>query len=243
MNLIPPCPEVEWVWMDLDDTLWDFQANSRALLTALYHERGFDRYFPTALHWLRAYEEHNHALWADYALGRIERSFLLADRFRYPLQQAGHPQADAESRFLDGHYLDRLGSMPLLVPGARELLQSLRARGYKIGVLSNGFTCVQHRKLSTTGLAPLVDLTVLSDDIGVTKPQRGIFDHAVALAATRPDRCLMVGDNPATDIAGAVAAGWRAIYFHRPGPGTELPPLPAGVPAVTSLEALNRTLS
>ncbi|MDE7389105.1 MAG: YjjG family noncanonical pyrimidine nucleotidase [Muribaculaceae bacterium] len=206
---------IKWVWFDLDDTLWDFRANSRELLRAIYVERGFDRWFSSAEEWVDRYEDHNHWLWREYATARISQQFLREDRFRYPLAEAGCPDADAEGRFLDGHYLERLGQMTRLVTGASDLLADLRRRGYKIGVLSNGFTVVQHGKMAVSGLDKLVDMVVLSDDIGVTKPDRRIFDHAISRAGVRPCQCLMIGDNPDTDIAGAIGAGWPAIFFRR----------------------------
>lgn len=206
---------IKWVWFDLDDTLWDFRSNSRELLGAIYVERGFDRWFSSKQEWVDRYETHNHWLWREYAAARISQEFLRADRFRYPLAEAGCLDAEAEGRFLDGHYLERLGLMTRLVSGAVDLLTYLRGRGYMIGVLSNGFTNVQHGKMAVSGLDKLVDMVVLSDDIGVTKPDCRIFDHAAGRAGVCPSQCLMVGDNPDTDIAGAIGAGWSAIFFRR----------------------------
>ncbi|MDE5971942.1 MAG: YjjG family noncanonical pyrimidine nucleotidase [Muribaculaceae bacterium] len=209
--------DISWVWFDLDDTLWDFRSNSRELLGAIYHERGFDRWFATEQEWVDRYEEHNHRLWREFAAGNIDSAFLRADRFRHPLAEAGCRRADEEGEFLDGHYLDRLGRMSRLLPGAREILEELRSRSYKIGVLSNGFTQVQHCKLQTCGLDRLVDAVVLSDDAGVAKPDRRIFEYARRKAGVPAGSCLMVGDNPDTDIAGAMAAGWHAALFSPDG--------------------------
>lgn len=224
---------IEWVWVDLDDTLWDFTANSRILLRAIYHERDMDRFFTSENAWIDAYEDYNHFLWTEYAAQRVTRAFLMADRFRRPLACAGHPDADGEGAFLDRHYLERLGTMGALVPGARELLGRLRTRGYKIGVLSNGFAEVQRRKLCAAGIEDMVDMMVLSDDIGIQKPDRRLFDYAAERAGTSAVKCLMIGDNLSADIKGALGAGWRAIYFDRRATGR--PAMPAGVRTVTDL--------
>ena len=63
------------------------------------------------------------------------------------------------------------------------------------------------------------DAVVLSDDIGVNKPDKRIFDHALKKSNALADCTLIIGDNPDTDIAGAVNAGWHAIYFNRNGEG------------------------
>ena len=90
-----------------------------------------------------------------------------------------------------------------------------------IGVLSNGFTSVQHAKLTNTGLAPKIDLLVLSDDIGVNKPDTRIYRHAMERAADlEPSHHLMIGDNLSTDIRGALDSGWHAIHLDRSTSGS-----------------------
>lgn len=204
-------------WIDLDDTLWDFHANSRVALSGLYDDYCLDSHYATVGDWIACYEKHNHALWDLYNRGEIEKSYLMTERFLRPLTEAGHPRArELASRF-DTEYLDRLADCTLLVDGAIELLLQLRAMGWETGILSNGFVEVQHRKIRNSGLAPYIDYVVLSDDIGVNKPDVRLYRHAEQHAGVVSEDCLMIGDNLSTDIAGAVAAGWQAIYFTRNG--------------------------
>lgn len=210
-------PDADWIWFDLDDTLIDFHGNSRAAHRIIYRECRLDRYFSTPEEWLDAYEVHNKNLWGRYSRGEITQDFLRSDRFATPLRDRwdGTEEELLEfSAMLDPLYLDRLAEQPGVIEGARELLAHLRAHDYNIGVLSNGFTGVQHRKLATTGLDRLVDLTVLSDDIGINKPDRRLYEYAMQRAGAQdPHRHVMVGDNRATDIAGALGAGWGAILL------------------------------
>jgi putative hydrolase of the HAD superfamily len=92
-------------------------------------------------------------------------------------------------------------------------LEQLRASGWTVGIVTNGASDVQRAKLRATGLDARVDAVCISDDIGVRKPDPDIF-HAAA------DRCghlradgWMIGDNPATDIAGAHDVGLRTIWI------------------------------
>ncbi|MDE6490953.1 MAG: YjjG family noncanonical pyrimidine nucleotidase [Muribaculaceae bacterium] len=219
MNCNDTSPQ-QWIWIDLDDTLWDFKANSVTALEILFEqEEDLPRYFGESGRWVTAYQECNHRLWEEYNGGTITKEYLMLERFRRPLADAGCPAPFEKvlARHLDRAYLDLLGDMSALVPGARSLLEYLRSRGYRIGVLSNGFREVQHRKLRSSRIDHLIDLVVLSDDIGINKPDTRLFDYASDRAATTPRHCTMVGDNPDTDIAGALRAGWRAIYFDRDG--------------------------
>lgn len=241
-------PQLKWVWLDLDDTLIDFHANSRAALGIIYRECDLDRFFPTPEAWIECYERHNHELWDRYSRQEITQEFLRLDRFLTPLRAAVANQATANlntasqtdhgpeeglagegklpgeeelialSRKLDPLYLDTLALQKVLVPGAIELLDRLREHKYNIGVLSNGFTSVQHAKLTNTGLASKVDLMVLSDDIGINKPDTRLYRHAMERAGdTDPRHHLMIGDNPDTDIRGALDSGWDAILLDRTG--------------------------
>lgn len=207
---------LKWVWFDLDDTLMDFHANSRLAHRLLYDEAGFSRFYDTPEEWIEVYEAHNLTLWDRYSRGEITQDFLRVDRFATPLRPRWDGSEDslvAASKRLDVDYLRLLAEQTVLIDGAVELLAHLRVH-YNIGVLSNGFKEVQHLKLRNSGLEPMVDLVVLSDDIGVNKPDRRLFDHAMDRAGeTAPRAHLMIGDNPSTDIAGALGAGWQAILL------------------------------
>lgn len=218
------------VWVDLDDTLIDFTTNAHTSLVKMWRdEPPLQHYFPTADLWAEKYERHNIALWAQYNIGQISRDYLRLQRFLMPLTEAGMPPADAEplARRYDTLYLDYLANEKALMPGAMELLGFLRNKGVRIGCLSNGFKEVQFRKIRTAGLEPWIDIVVLSDDIGVNKPDRRLFDYAMAQTGDNdPHHHMMIGDNPQTDIAGAIGAGWSAIWYHptRAFPGAPCPP-------------------
>lgn len=238
---------IEWVWIDLDDTLIDFNANSLVALKATYLECDLHRYFPSCEAWIESYRRHNHALWERYNRAEISQDYLRTHRFLDPINERTYiSEADfAETaRSMDRLYLDRLAQCRTLVPGAMELIDALRERQYNIGVLSNGFADVQHRKIRATGLADKIDLTVLSDDIGVNKPDPRIYRYAMERAgSTDPARHLMIGDNPATDISGALASGWRTAQYSPSSPALILTANGIVTPTLPELASLFRTLS
>ena len=91
-----------------------------------------------------------------------------------------------------------------------------------------------HERLEETGLAPLLDAAVASAEVGHAKPERAIFEHALALAGADPAGALHAGDSPDEDVGGALAAGLRAVLVVRDGG----PPPAAGVPVIRSLVEL-----
>lgn len=208
---------IEWVWVDLDDTLWDFSGNSLISLAKIYDMHDLHRFYPTMEQWRNRYLEVNHSLWARYNVGTISKDYLQHERFARPLIDCGMDEKEAfdYSEVLHTDYLRILGQCSALVPGARTLLEHIKARGLKIGVLSNGFKEVQFDKLRSGGVLDMIDCIVLSDEIDINKPDRRIFDYALQKAGTTAEHSIMIGDNPDTDIKGALNAGWRAVFFNR----------------------------
>lgn len=92
------------------------------------------------------------------------------------------------------------------------MLKELRQK-YLIGVLSNGFKGIQYKKLVNSGLDSYIQRVVISEEIGIQKPDARIFRYAETATGASADSAVMVGDNPANDVGGAIAAGWRAIYY------------------------------
>ena len=234
---------IKVAWIDLDDTLIDFRANSRSALAKVYHSTpALQKCFASPEEWITRYSFHNHRLWADLSAAIITRDFLITERFRRPLTEAGMHDKEARSLSATLHtaYLDLLALEKRTLPGAHDLLRRLRAAGITTGVLSNGFKEVQYRKMQSAALTDLVDITVLSDDIGVQKPDIRLFRHAMhRTRITDPGAHIMVGDNPQTDIAGALGAGWGAILFD---PSESLP-VPPGALTVAALEDITLTSS
>lgn len=239
MNYVIP-KSVKVVWFDLDDTLIDFTTNSRRALEKLYSAYRLDKWWSTPEQWIKNYELHNMQLWSDYAAGRVSREFLRMERFRAPLHDAGMPDDEARRKSVqfDPSYLDMLALERELMPGAVETLLKLRNNGYWTGVLSNGFAEVQHRKIRNAGLSDLIDLTVLSDDIGITKPDVRIYNHAMSRSnITEPEAHLMIGDNLLTDIKGAKQAGWHAAALIAPRIA-HLAPKEMPCPCISSLSEI-----
>lgn len=142
--------------------------------------------------------------------------------------------------------------VPTLHVGVRERLTSIRADGGVVVVLSNGKSETQRRKLESTGLVNSVDDVVISEEVGVAKPDSRIFEIAVARvgASARDDWIWMVGDNPDADIYSALKAHLRAAWVnprgepwrHQPGPEVIRPSTAECLDAITSLTPKCRTI-
>jgi putative hydrolase of the HAD superfamily len=99
------------------------------------------------------------------------------------------------------------------VPG---VLDELRELGVARVVVSNWDVSLR-AVLDETGLAPLLDGLVISAEVGASKPDPAIFARALAVAGVSAGEALHVGDTAAADLAGARAAGIRALHLDRSG--------------------------
>lgn len=116
-------------------------------------------------------------------------------------------------------------------PDAVPALRALRGRGLRLVVASN-WDCSLPVWLERAGLAELIDGAASSAVAGAPKPAPAVFEAALAIAGVEAGRAVHVGDTLDGDIAGARAAGIRAILIQRTGDP------PAGVATVRSLEEL-----
>ncbi len=117
---------------------------------------------------------------------------------------------------------------------ARDALIAVRARGARVVAVSNWDVSVLE-VLEQTGLSPLLDGAVSSAAIGAAKPSPRAFEHALGLAGARAADALVVGDSPADDVAGALAAGIEPVLIDRAGGAARI----AGVRTIAGLHELD----
>lgn len=206
--------KIKWVFFDLDDTLFDFAKSSLISLEKLWEEQDIIRKkFATPESFIDEYHIHNSRMWELHEIGKITSEFLKGERFRLTIApEREDDEIQRISRMLNDRYLYLLGECNAPVEGAKQLLEKL-SKKFMIGVLTNGFNEVQYRKLINSGLDRYIQRVVISDEIGVQKPDARLFRYAEIETGATTETAIMIGDNPRNDIRGALDAGWRAIYY------------------------------
>ena len=134
-----------------------------------------------------------------------------------------------------------VGKLVFPVDGAHETLRAIRARGIPVAILTNGWTPLQQKKISRALGDDSLELAILvSDELHAVKPDRAAFDALVDVLGTAREDVWYVGDNPHGDVAGALAAGLRAIWFDWDGQTypQDLPPPTRRIGSLRELEAL-----
>jgi putative hydrolase of the HAD superfamily len=106
---------------------------------------------------------------------------------------------------------------PTLLPHATETLEWLTREGYAVGLVSNtGRTWGRYLRQvqDRLGISKFFNARIFSDEVGLRKPEAGIFEVALSKLGLPPDRVVHVGDDVSADVTGAKARGMRAIWFN-----------------------------
>lgn len=139
--------------------------------------------------------------------------------FQAMLAEGGIALTPAQRDAALARYYEVSHSHVRLLPGARETLQAVQARGLRLAALSN--TQWPGRELDLTldvlGVKPYLPVRVYSADVGVWKPWPAIFERALAALDLKPEETAYVGDVPRFDVKGAHGVGMRAVWLNRQG--------------------------
>ena len=228
--------------IDIDRTLWDFDLNSER---AIWHLIERHPHLDAAIRQIEGeecdykhiffekYDTLNHKLWAQYESGEITKETLRWLRFHVAFELYGlHDEAFAKQ--FGEEYLQQMICEKELIPGAEQMLRRIESLGGKMAVLSNGFKEVQYHKLERSGIRRYFSDVIISEEVGYQKPDPNIFRIALerlsgSTQEMDPQRweevkaaTLMIGDDPANDIAGAKEFGIDQFFYNpkgKPTPG------------------------
>lgn len=208
---------IEAVLFDGDQTLWDFERVMRDALVATAAELRAARPgpFADALRWGDLQSDR-----ADVAqempdvwsLAELRVHGFARTLARRRAAEGGDEAADdGLARELTELYFTERDRDAALFPDTIPALDALRAH-YRLGLLSNG-----SRLPETIGLAGCFETVVFAQDHRVAKPDKGIFEVVERELGVGPEVCVLVGDHPVNDVAGAHGAGWRSVWLDRDG--------------------------
>ncbi len=194
---------------DLDDTLCDTTGAMLAALEAVsLRTPAFAGRSPAELYALQARVVQG--LDAQIFAGALTAQQARVRRFELMLSACGDPAPDGAGTALA--YREAYRASFRQTPGAEHLLNALRERGLRVGVLTNYLREVQRETLEAIGLLPLVDALVTVSD-APPKPHAGSYEAICAALSVSPGQAVMVGDSWSNDVAGAVRAGLRAVWY------------------------------
>ena len=201
------------IFFDLDHTIWDFDKNAEETLHELYHTHSLESLgLACPYTFIETYTRNNHLLWQQYHLGEITKEQLRSTRFSTTFIELGLTRETIPHAF-EEDYVRICPTKPNLFPQAHETLSYLQKK-YRLHLISNGFKESTELKIQVTGLAKYFDNIIISEVVGVNKPDRAIFEFALNAASAQKEESIMIGDSLEADIRGAINYGIDAIYFN-----------------------------
>lgn len=204
---------IKHIFFDLDHTIWDFDRNAEETLMELYTTYKLENLgLHSVTEFIATYTENNHKLWAEYHVGKITKETLRSERFSKTFIQLGIHPAHIPSQFEDD-YVRLTPIRKNLFPGSEKVLTYLQKK-YTLHIISNGFKESTLTKMHHSGLNPYFSNVIISEDVGVNKPDKAIFEYALNKAKATKEESIMIGDSLEADIRGAQGYGMKAIYFN-----------------------------
>ena len=223
---------IEFLLLDLDDTILDFHKAERIAIAKTFSDFGVE---PTEAV-LRRYHLINRSCWERLETGEWTREQVLVNRFSLLFDEVG-VVADAtacarayEKNLSIGHYF---------LPGALEAVESL-SKKYRLFLVSNGTASVQKGRMTSANLYPYCEKVFVSQEVGYNKPAREYFDKVFAqIPGFDPKKAIIVGDSLTSDILGGINAGIATCWVN-PGhlPKREDIPADYEIEGIYQLEAL-----
>lgn len=226
---------VEFLFLDLDDTILDFQKAEHIAISKTLAEFGL----PGEAEVLRRYSVINKAHWEALERKEMTRDEVVVGRFRILFREYG---IDVDARRVADRYEENLSVGHWFLPGALEALESL-SRRYKLYLASNGTARVQAGRLKSANISHYFREIFVSQELGANKPDILYFERCFArIPDFDPSRAMMVGDSLTSDILGGIRAGIATCWVnpHHKDSGSVTPDYQ--IESLSQLEALLDTL-
>ena len=201
-----------YLLFDADNTLFDFHAGEKIAFQNALADFGFaetPKDYPL-------YSAINDSLWKELEKGNITKDGIFATRFVRFLEETNR---HADGSALNACYKAHLAEQAILFPNAEELLQTLKIRGFRLFLITNGDKTVQNTRLMKSGLVQYFEKVFISEEIGAAKPDTRFFDAvANAIDGFDKEKALVIGDSESSDILGANRYGLDACHVNLNSP-------------------------
>lgn len=198
----------KYLLFDLDNTLLDFTKSSEVSFKQMigqYSSEDIDLLF-------QEYYKINKACWEAVERNEIPLSKVKTVRFERFNAKFGI-KVDPET--INKHYFDILRETVFYVKDAENILKQLKQKGIGMSIVTNGLKEVQERRLELSGILPFFDEVIISDAIGVKKPEKAFFDYTLDRVPSYPkNEYLVIGDTPGSDILGAFHSDLPSCWFN-----------------------------
>lgn len=201
------------VFFDLDHTLWDFNKNSRDALEEIFHKYKLNNHGLEFDLFLKKYTAINHNYWEKYRNNKITKEELRIGRFKDVLK-AFNVNSLILAEKMANDYIRISPTKKNLFAGSVDILKYLKNKNYKTAIITNGFEEVQYTKIKCCNIEKYFDAIITSESVGIRKPHKGIFKHALNTVKSDNNEAIMIGDDIESDMIGSRKSNIDQVYFN-----------------------------
>ena len=200
---------IKTVFLDLDDTILDFQKGERIAIRRTFSEIGIEPSEDV----VNRYIEINLECWHALERGEMTRDEVLHGRFRRLFSEIGFKFDAVKTQII---YQTNLAKEYDFLPGGQELLDEFRRIGkYRLYMATNGIPEVQKPRIRDSGVGEYFEKVFISEEIGYQKPDNRFFDKCFeAIEGLDKNEAIIVGDSLSSDIKGGINAGIKTCHFN-----------------------------
>lgn len=190
----------EVLLFDIDETLFDFKKGENFAFLKCVDDFNLSEDKEACI---KLYREINTLIWQEFEKGLITSKDLKVERFRR-LLKALNIERDAKE--ISNTYMKYLGMSTFLFDGVEELIKEL-SKDYRLAIVTNGLKETQTNRISKSAIGKYFDAVIISDGIGIAKPDARIFEYALdRINYKDKSKVLMIGDSLTADIKGGINA-------------------------------------
>lgn len=206
--------KIDTVLFDLDDTLHDdtlaYKSAAEEVAREVAAERGID-----AVALKDAYVAEAEEFWKKLSAEQLQTKLAVTRSLLWQkaLAAVGIDDKPLALRSAGNYHAYRKKYLELF-PGALDVLRGLKARGFTLGLVTNGFAETHREKIAILQIGELFDAVFIADEVGMLKPDPLLFAHACTKLGSSLAKSAMVGDRYERDMRGAIQAGLFSVWMN-----------------------------
>ncbi len=222
---------IKCIFIDVDNTLLDFDGYVQDAMKVGFAKYGYCTYEPRMFD---VFCRINNDFWSRHEKGEISMEYIFNNRWGEVFKALS---IDSDGHEFEEFFRTYILDSAIEVDGAIDMLKYLHDR-YILCAATNGPCEQQLHRLELGKMKQYFDYAFISEDLSINKPYKLYFDYSMDIINKRevptgvgthakllmrplefdtitPDEVLMIGDSLSSDMAGAVSAGFKTMYFNR----------------------------
>ncbi|MDX8364235.1 HAD family hydrolase [Cytobacillus sp. IB215665] len=207
------------IGFDLDNTIVHYERTFQRAMIHCYEVYMYTNHLHDKIEadiWFPVFKKYCDMYWPLYENNCMSRKEYRRKRFIHSANELGINVSNNMADEFQEEFDQVVSKYTIPIDGITRILSSLVQKQLRLVVISNGKMDIQYRKIIQMGLHTIFpkEFVIVSEDVGVEKPHKQIFDYAKNAVKMEGKKALYIGDSWELDVLGAKQAGWDAIYFN-----------------------------